>query len=193
MIAYASGETTSLAPKGTRVALGILATVYLLIAVPAVLGTVVSGISNVSGSSEPVGVILLHVPAAATAGLYLACGVWLLRRRRWMWRALHVALAFLCVFELLVAGFGAALTIGYKHATGWDALAAGIGLALFLAASIPFLLHALTKLALLRLYFRRAFGMGDLEPYALHRAGTIVMLSLYAFVIVVGGTWFLAA
>jgi hypothetical protein len=175
------------------VALGILAAVYLLIAVPAVLGIVVSLISNVSGSSEPVGVILLHLPGAAIAGLYLACGVWILRRRRWMWRALHVTLGFLCTFELIVAGFGAALTVANKHATGWDSLSFAIGIALFAAASVPFLLHALTKLALLRLNFRRAFRMGDLEPHALHRAGTILMLSLYAFVIVVGGTTFLMA
>jgi hypothetical protein len=192
VIAYASGETSNVASKGTRIALGILAAVYLFVALPAVVGTAATLISNVPGSGEPVGVILLHVPAVAIAAIYVACGVWILRRRRWMWRALHVALGFLCTFELIVAGFGAALIIVYKHATGWDTLAAGIGVVLFVAASVPFLLHALTKLALLRLNVRRAFGMGDLEPHALHRGGTIVMLSLYASVVVVGGAVFLA-
>jgi hypothetical protein len=192
VIAYASGDTTGAVSKGTRVAMGLLATVYLLIAVPAVLGTIASGVANVAGSEAPIGPFLLHLPAAVIAGIYLACGVWIIRRRRWMWRALHLALAFLCVFELIVAGFGAALTIANKHATGWGGLALAIGFTLFVAASVPFLLHALTKLALLRLNVRRAFGMGDLEPYALHRAGTIAMLSLYSFVIVVGGAVFLA-
>src|SRR4051812_38704011 len=74
VIAYASGETTGAASKGTRVALGLLATLYLLVAVPAVLGTVVSAVGNIRGSSEPVGIFLLHVPGAAIAGIYLACG-----------------------------------------------------------------------------------------------------------------------
>jgi hypothetical protein len=193
VIAYASGETSSLAPKGTRIALGIFATLYVLVAIPAVVGTIASLVGNVSGSSEPLGILLLHVPAVVVAALYLALGLWFIRRRRWMWRALHVTLGFLCTFELIVAGFGAAMTIAYKHGTGWDGLSFAIGIALFIAASVPFLLHALTKLALLRLNFRRAFGIGDFEPHAVHRAGTILLLSLYALVIVVGGTWFVLA
>lgn len=190
VIAYASGDTTGVAPTGTRVGLGILATVYLLIAIPAVPGIVFSAFENVS-EGEGIFVILLHLAGAAIAGANVACGVWLIRRRRWMWRALHVTLACLCVLELIVAGLGAALIVAYKHATGWDSLALGIGIILFVAASVPFLLHALTKLALLRLNVRRAFAMADRAPHTLHRVGTISMLSLYVLLIVVGGTWYI--
>lgn len=193
VIGYASGETPGVASQGTRVALALLAALYFLIAVPSVIGLLVTFIEDLSRSNSVGGEVLLQLAGVAIAGVYITCGLWMILRRRWMWRALHITLAILCALELIATGVGAAIIIAYKHATGWDGIALAIGIFLFVAASVPFLLHAFTKLALLRLNFRRAFTMGDYEPHTLHRAGTIVMISLYVLLMMIGGVWFLLA
>jgi hypothetical protein len=191
VIGYASGETISAATTGVRVLLGILAGFHILIGAPLVLWALFGAIDTLRRGIADPGVIIWACIGVIVGVVDLTCGVWLLIRRRWTWRAAHVVLAMMCAAHLIGCGFAAGVIITYKHAQGWDALAVAIGVFLFGVCSVLFWLHALTKLALLRLNVRRAFFLGDFEPHRLHRIGTFAMMSLYALVVVVGGVWFL--
>jgi hypothetical protein len=118
------------------------------------------------------------------------CGIWMLVRRPWTWRAAHLALTVLCVIDLLVCIGGAAIIISYKLATGWDGIAFAIGVTLVLAGSALFWLHAVSKLALLPTKVRRAFSLGDDESARLHAAATLVLMILYVATLSVGSLWY---
>ncbi len=85
------------------------------------------------------------------------------------------------------------MTITGKHATGWDALILVAGLVLAIGASILFWLHVGTKLLLLRISVRRAFGFEYDDRVRLQRAGTFVMMSLYGIILLVGAVWYALA
>ena len=190
VIGYASGDTVAGASTGTRILLGFIAGLHLLVGVPLVVWAVAGSIANVTSASDPAAMIWLAAGLLVGA-VDVACGVWVIVRRPWTWRAAHVGLAALCALELTVCGFGAGLIVAYKHATGWDGIALGVGIVLFAVASGLFWLHALSKLALLRRNVRQAFLMGDAEPVRLHRVGTIVMTALYGAVVLIGGIAYL--
>ncbi len=190
VIGYASGETVAGATTGARVLLGFLAALHLLIGAPLVIWAVVTAIRTLFNTFADPGVIFWLFAGVVLGAADVAVGVWTIVRRPWTWRATHVTLAALCALQLIGCGFAAGVIIYYKHATGWDSLALAIGVILFGACSALFWLHALAKLALLRLKVRRAFFMGDFEPHRLHRVGTFTMMSLYAFMALVGLVWF---
>jgi hypothetical protein len=190
LISYASGDTIAGATTGVRVLLGLLAAAHLLLGAPTIIWACVRLISILTGSYVDEGEIIWMFISVVVAAVDVAIGVWLIVRRPWTWRAAHVALAALSTLSLIGCGFGVGLVIAYKGATGWDGLALAIGVFLFAIASALFWLHALSKLALLRLKVRRAFLMGDDERHRLHRIGTFVMMSLYALMVLVGVVWF---
>jgi hypothetical protein len=186
VIGYASTGTINVASGGTRALLGILGGLHFLIGAPLVIWTLAVVVGNVSGSSVNLAEIIWIFVGLLIAAVDIACGVWFFLRRPWTWRAIHIASAVMCALNLLVAGFAAGLIVYYKHAKGWDGIALAIGVIFFGACSILFWLHALTKLALLRLNVRRAYQLGDFEPHRLHRIGTFTMMGLYGLVVVVG-------
>ncbi|MGB7157435.1 MAG: hypothetical protein WBD40_05180 [Tepidisphaeraceae bacterium] len=190
VITYASGQTISAATSGARVLLGFLAAFHFLLGAPIVLGPVAGVIRDLrSGYADPGGLVALAM-GLIIGGLDIACGVWMLVRRPWTWRAAHVGLTVLCVLELLVFIGGVALCIAYKGATGWDGLALAMGIILAAAAAVLFWLHALSKLALLRLTVRRAFHLGDTEPIGLHRVSTLVQMAIFGLILLGGTIWF---
>jgi hypothetical protein len=191
VIGYASGQTLAGATTGVRVLLGILAGFHILLGAPSVVWAVIGGFENLNNSYGDPAVIVWVIIGSLVGAANIACGVWMLTRRRWTWRAAHFTLAALCVLTLFGCGFGAGVVVYYKHAQGWDALGLAIGLILFGGCSILFWLHALSKLSLLRLNVRRAYRLGDLEPHRLHRIGTFTAMSLYAVIVLVCGVWYL--
>ena len=186
VIGYASREMVAVATTPVRVLLGVLAGFHLLLGAPLVLWTVVAVVRNPTGSLADPAAMLWALSALLVGGGDVACGVWMIVRRPWTWRAAQVALAALCVVELIVCGFGAGLIVAYKHAQGWDGIALAIGVFLFAAGSALFWLHALSKFALLRVNVRVAFFLSGTEPFRLHRVGTTVMMSLYGVIVLTG-------
>ena len=67
------------------------------------------------------------------------------------------------------------------------------GLILVIGASIVFWLHAGSKLLLLRINVRRAFGFEYDDRVRLQRVGTFVMISLYGLALLIGGVWYTLA
>jgi hypothetical protein len=186
VIGYASEGTINVATGGTRALLGILGGFHFLIGVPGVLWMLAAVTGGFSGGSfDPSQLIWIGI-TVIVAAIDIACGIWLFVRRPWTWRAIHVTSAVMCGLNLLAAGFFAGVIVYYKNAKGWDGIALFIGIVLFGACSVLFWLHALTKLALLRLNVRRAYHLGDFEPHRLHRVGTFTMMSLYGVMVFVG-------
>lgn len=191
VIGYASGETIAVATTGVRVLLGFIAALHLLVGLPLVASAVLGTVGNVaSGYADPAAILsgFIGLIIGAVDG---ACGVWVILRRPWTWRAAHFGLAALCVLELIVCGFGAGFVVAYKDTTGWDALGTALGVLMFAVGSVLFWLHALSKLALLRINVRRAFFIDGADLPRVHRIGTIVMIALYGAVVLVGGVAYL--
>jgi hypothetical protein len=186
VIGYASEGTINVATGGTRAVLGILGGFHFLIGIPIVLWMLAAIFGSVSGGSFDAAELIWVGIGALIAAIDIACGVWMFVRRPWTWRAVHITSAVMGALNLLAAGFFAGVIVYYKHAQGWDGLALAIGIIFFGACSVLFWLHALTKLALLRLNVRRAYHLGDFEPHRLHRIGTFAMMSLYALMLLVG-------
>jgi hypothetical protein len=186
VIGYASEGTINVATGGTRALLGILGGFHFLIGVPVVLWMLAAVLGSFSrGLFDPAQLIGVGI-TALVAAIDIACGVWMFVRRPWTWRAVHITSAVMCALNLIGAGFFAGVVVYYKHAKGWDGIALFIGIVFFGACSVLFWLHALTKLALLRLNVRRAYHLGDFEPHKLHRVGTFTMMSLYGLLVFVG-------
>ncbi len=189
VIGYAGIGTDYVVPTGVKLLLGFLAAFHLLIGIPLILWPLFAIVMNlVSGGffnpDQLIGVavgILAGVPS-------VWCGIaMLVKRRPGTWKAIHAMLAVLCGLELLVFIIGGAvIVVIYKHTMGWDRLALVMGVFLILAASVPFWLHAITKLLLLRANVRRAFLLEQDEPMRLQRTGTIAMMSLYGLVLLGG-------
>ena len=70
-------------------------------------------------------------------------------------------------------------------------LGTALGVLMFAVGSVLFWLHALSKLALLRINVRRAFFIDGADLPRVHRIGTIVMIALYGAVVLVGGVAYL--
>jgi hypothetical protein len=186
VIGYASEGTINVATGGTRALLGILGGFHFLIGVPVVLWMLAAVLGSFSGGSFDPSQLIWVVITSIVAAIDIACGVWLFVRRPWTWRAIHITSAVMCTLNLLAAGFFAGVIVYYKNAKGWDGIALFIGIVFFGACSVLFWLHALTKLALLRLNVRRAYQLGDFAPHRLHRVGTFTMMSLYGVMVLVG-------
>ena len=190
-LSYASGDTASVASSGVRVLLGFLAAFHFLLGVPIVLGPLMSGVSAaVGGGYVDPGSIVAGAMGLVIGGIDIACGVWMLVRRPWTWRAAHVCLTVLSVLELLVFVGGAAMIVSYKHAQGWDGIALAFGIIFAIFGTLLFWLHAVSKLLMLRRNVRRAFFLGDFDHIALHRGATFVLMGLYGLVLFVGLVWF---
>jgi hypothetical protein len=186
VIGYASEGTINVATGSTRALLGILGGFHFLIGVPIVLWMLAAVLGSFSGGSFDAAQLIWVAIGAVIAAIDIACGVWMFVRRPWTWRAIHVTSAVMCGLNLLAAGFFAGVIVYYKHAQGWDGIALFLGIVFFGACSVLFWLHALTKLALLRLNVRRAYHLGDFEPHRLHRVGTFTMMSLYGVMVFAG-------
>jgi hypothetical protein len=188
VIGYAGIGTDYVVPTGVKVLLGFLAAFHFLVGLPMIVSPIVSIVTQLVSyqSFDPSAAVGFVIGFAAGAP-NIACGLMMLwKRRRGTWKAIHGILFALCALELIVFGFGAVLVVMYKHATGWDGLGLAFGLFFAILASIPFWLHAGSKLALLHPRVRRAFLFERDEPIRLQRMGTIVMMSLYGAALLIG-------
>lgn len=188
VIGYAGIGTDYVVPTGVKLLLGFLAAFHLLIGIPLILWTLFAIVMNLVSGSYFNPDHLIGVAVGILAGApSVWCGIaMLVKRRPRTWRAIHAVLAVLCGLELLVFIGGAVMVVIYKHTIGWDRLALVMGVFLILAASVPFWLHAITKLLLLRANVRRAFLLEQDEPMRLQRTGTIAMMSLYGLALLGG-------
>jgi hypothetical protein len=194
VIGYASRSTEYFVPTKVKVLLGLLAGFHMLVGVPLIVWPLVSTIAGVFGGyPDPSSLIGLAIGFAMGAP-NVACGLGMLwRRQPGTWRAIHGVLFALAALELLAFIGGAAMTISGKHSTGWDTLILVFGLILVIGASIVFWLHAGSKLLLLRINVRRAFGFEYDDRVQLQRVGTFVMISLYGLALLIGGAWYILA
>ena len=194
VIGYASLGTDYFLPTKVKVLLGLLAGFHMLVGVPLIVSPIVSLIMTlVSGILDP-GAMVGVVIGFAAGVPNVACGLGMLwRRQRGTWRAIHAVLFALAALELLAFIGGAALCIIGKHETGWGALTLVFGLIIVIGASILFWLHVGSKLLLLRINVRRAFGFEYDDRVRLQRLGTIMMMSLYAGALLIGAVWYALA
>jgi len=194
VIGYASLGTDYFVPTKVKVLLGLLAGFHMLVGVPLIVSPIVSLVmSLVSGILDPGGMVGVAI-GFATGAPNVACGLGMLwRRQRGTWRAIHGVLFALAALELLAFIGGAALSVIGKHETGWGALTLVFGLIIAVAASLLFWLHVGSKLLLLRINVRRAFGFEYDDRVRLQRLGTFMMMSLYAGALLIGAVWYTLA
>ena len=194
VIGYAGIGTEYVVSSGLKVLLGFLAAFHMLLGIPLIVWPLVSGFLGLGQGYVDPGALVGVVIGFAAGAPNVACGVAMLwRRQRGTWRALHGVLFALAALELLAFIGGAAMTISGKHSTGWDTLILVFGLILVIGASILFWLHVGTKLLLLRINVRRAFGFEYDDRVGLQRVGTFVMMSLYGVILLIGAVWYALA
>ncbi len=180
--------TDYLVPSGVKVLLGFLATFHFLLGLPLMLWPIFAVVMNLASGSYFAGGQLLGVAVCFLAGApNVACGAgMLLRRQRGTWRGIHVVLSVMCGLELVAFMGGATLAVSFKDARGMDSIALALGVFVIVMASLLFWLHAATKLLLLQVNVRRAFLIECDEPVRVQRVGTIVMMSLYGVLLLIG-------
>ena len=194
VIGYASRGTDYFVPAKVKVLLGLLAGFHMLVGVPLIVWPLVSAIMGVFGGYPDPGSFIGLVIGFATGAPNVACGLGMLwRRQPGTWRAIHGVLFALAALELLAFIGGAAMCISGKHETGWGTLVLVFGLILVVGASVVFWLHVGSKLLLLRMNVRRAFGFEYDDRVRLQRVGTFIMISLYGLALLIGGVWYTLA
>jgi hypothetical protein len=165
--------------RRTVIATRVFAVLHLLVGLGAVIFAVVILFDDYN-------MILVSAPMIAAGVMHSVSGILLFRPRARHWKAARLMLGLLMLPALGFVAVGVGLFVMCHEKSGWDQLAAVIGVIMALIATAPYFLNLATLAYLMRPHPRALFGVSVTDSFFGRKTFMRTMAALWVILAAVG-------